>query len=91
MKRYTEADVRKELDRRIATQGLRGFCRNSGILDPGFVSDVRRGKKRLSATLARALGFEEMERAFVRRTAKAEVGKLDDAAAGKDSKTEPTR
>lgn len=67
MKRYTEADVLAELKRRIETQGLRGFCRHAGFIDPGFVSQVSAGKKRLSRQLAAALGFEEMDRAFVKR------------------------
>jgi hypothetical protein len=55
-KRYTDADVLKELERRIEARGLRAFAREHGM-SPTFVSMVRHGQAAVSSRMANALGF----------------------------------
>lgn len=66
MKRYTQQEVLSELRRRIETQGLRGFCKHAGMLDPAFVSRVASEKKPLSSRLAEAVGFLLCDQEYVK-------------------------
>lgn len=66
-KRYTDADVIKELERRIAEGGgLRPFARFSG-LSPTFISMVRHKQTPVSVTIAAHLGFMDDGKRWVRK------------------------
>jgi hypothetical protein len=57
MKIYTDADLRERLKRAIDANGLRSTARSLS-LSPTFISQVMKGERGVSETLALALGFE---------------------------------
>lgn len=66
-KRYADADVLKEFERRIAEAGgLRTFARHAG-LSAAFLSMVRLGQSPVSPRVAEALGFVDDGKRWVRK------------------------
>lgn len=63
--RYDDADVRRELERWIASYGVRGLARLWGV-SPQLISDTRNGVYSVGPTLAQALGFREDGKRWVR-------------------------
>lgn len=65
-KRFTDAEVIQELERRIEARGLRAFAREHAM-SPTFVSQVRHGQSVVSERMATALGFVDDGKRWVRR------------------------
>ena len=63
MKQYTQADLLKELRSRCTqtTQKDVAICL---ALPPSFINDVLQGRRNFTDNLARAMGYEPVERAY---------------------------
>lgn len=54
--RPAEEEIRLELFKLVDKEGHNNFARRLGI-SPGFLSEVRRGRKRISTKLAAEVGY----------------------------------